>query len=51
MTIYDFKVKNNKGEEVSLSQYKDKVLLIVNVASKCGYTKQYSGLQALYEKI
>ena len=50
MTIYDFTVKNNKGEDVSMSQYKDKVLLIVNVASKCGYTKQYSGLQALYEK-
>lgn len=50
MTIYDFTVKNNKGEDVSLSEYKGKVLLIVNVASKCGYTKQYSGLQALYEK-
>ena len=50
MTIYDFTVKNNKGEDVSLSEYKGKVLLIVNVASKCGYTKQYSGLQVLYEK-
>ncbi len=50
MTIYDFTVKNNKGEDVSLSEYKGKVLLIVNVASKCGYTKQYSGLQALYGK-
>ena len=50
MSIYDFTVKNNRGEDVSLSEYKDKVLLIVNVASKCGYTKQYAGLQALYEK-
>jgi len=49
-TVYDFKVKNISGKEISLSEYKGKVLLIVNVASYCGYTRQYSGLQELYEK-
>lgn len=50
MSIYDFKVKNIDGEEVSLEKYKDKVLLIVNVASKCGFTSQYEGLEKLYSK-
>ena len=49
-SIYDFKVKTIEGKEISLNQYKDKVLLIVNVASYCGYTKQYKGLQELYAK-
>jgi len=48
--ILDLTVKDINGKEVKLSDYKGKVLLIVNVASKCGYTKQYSGLEAIYEK-
>lgn len=49
-TIYDFTVKNDKGEDVSLEKYKGKVLLIVNTATKCGFTKQYDGLEELYKK-
>lgn len=48
--VYDFKVKDMNGKEVSLSQYKGKVLLIVNTAVECGFTPQYEELQALYEK-
>ena len=48
-SIYDFTVKNIHGKTQSLSQYKGKVLLIVNVASECGFTKQYKGLEALYQ--
>lgn len=50
MSVYEFKVLNNKGEEVSLEQYKGKVLLIVNTATGCGFTPQYKGLQELYDK-
>ncbi|QDF28474.1 glutathione peroxidase [Halarcobacter anaerophilus] len=50
MSIYDFSVKDIDGNEVSLSKYKGKVLLIVNVASKCGFTKQYEGLEKLFDK-
>ncbi len=49
-SIYDIKVKDIDGKDVSLSDYKGKVLLIVNVASKCGFTPQYKGLEATYEK-
>ena len=50
MKIYDFEMKDIDGNIVSLSKYQNQVLLIVNVASKCGFTKQYAELQALYEK-
>ena len=49
-SIYDFKVKDDGGKEVSLSNYKGKVLLIVNTATRCGFTPQYKELETLYEK-
>ncbi|RRD95689.1 glutathione peroxidase [Clostridiales bacterium COT073_COT-073] len=48
--IYHFKVKDNKGNEVGLENYKGKVLLIVNTATHCGFTPQYEGLQKLYQE-
>ena len=49
-SIYDFKVKDDVGKDVSLAEYKGKVLLIVNTATRCGFTPQYTELEALYEK-
>ncbi|RHX83169.1 glutathione peroxidase [Leptospira stimsonii] len=49
-SFYDFKVKDIKGNEVPLSKYKGKVVLVVNVASKCGYTYQYDHLEKVYKK-
>jgi len=50
INIYDVKVKTIEGKEIYLSDFKNKVLLIVNVASKCGYTPQYEGLERIYQK-
>lgn len=49
MNIYDFKVKTQDGEEVSLADYKGKVILVVNTATGCGFTPQYDELQDLYD--
>ena len=50
-SIYDFSVEDIHGTQQKLDRYKDKVMLIVNVASKCGFTPQYKGLEALYKKL
>ena len=49
--VYDFSVRDIHGKDQKLERYKNKVMLIVNVASKCGFTPQYKGLEALYEKM
>jgi len=49
-SIYDINLKRIDGQEIKLETYKGKVLLIVNTASKCGFTKQYDGLQELYTR-
>lgn len=50
MSIYDFEIKTISGEIITMNAFKNKVLLIVNVASKCGFTEQYAGLENLYQK-
>ena len=50
MKLYDISIKNRKKEDVSLSTFKNKVLLIVNTATGCGFTPQYEGLENLYKK-
>jgi glutathione peroxidase len=49
-SIHDFSAKDIDGNDVSLSAYKGKAMLLVNVASKCGFTPQYTGLEAMYRK-
>ena len=50
-TVYDFAVKDRNGKEVSLSEYKGKVLLIVNTATGCGFTPHYDPLEAMYKEM
>ena len=49
-TVYEFSVKDRKGNDVSLQEYANEVLLIVNTATKCGFTPQYEELEELYEE-
>ena len=50
VTFYDFEAKKLNGQAVSMGEYKDKVIIVVNTASKCGFTPQYEGLEKLYQK-
>lgn len=49
-TFYDFSIESITGEEIKLSKYKDKIVLLVNTASQCGFTPQYSGLQKIFDR-
>ena len=49
-SVYDFRAKTLQGKEISLADFRGQVLLVVNTASKCGFTPQYKGLEKLYEK-
>ena len=49
-SMYDFTLKNAKGQDVKLEEFRGQVVMLVNVASKCGYTPQYEGLQKIYER-
>ena len=49
--IYDFKINSITGEEINFNDYKNKAILLVNVASYCGFTKQYADLQKLWEDL
>lgn len=51
MSIYEFSATNIRGQEVNLSDYQDKVILIVNTASKCGFTPQFEGLETLHKEL
>jgi glutathione peroxidase len=51
MSIYDFQARTIDGNDQSMGEYRDQVLLIVNVASRCGFTPQYTGLEALYRRL
>ena len=50
MSIYDYFIKDRNGKEISLNEYKGKVLVIVNTATGCGFTPQYEGLENLYKE-
>lgn len=50
MSVYEYSVKDKSGNDISMEQFKDQVLVIVNVASKCGFTPKYEGLEALYKE-